>query len=158
MAQQNDEVLAKQIYNEQKMNNFPGLVKECQKLIKDFDIVQEFEDSQMKKYKFKKILKKKTLKKNENQMKETMKTYKKIEDLIDEKFERKEYIRNLTLEQIRTKFRIRTKMVKMNMKNNDENWMCDSCETAIDNQSHVIWCPAYLKLREDLSFDVDLFN
>ena len=51
-------------------------------------------------------------------------------------------------------------MVKMNMKNNDENWMCDSCETAIDSQSHVIWCPAYSKLREgkDLSSDVDLID
>ena len=48
-----------------------------------------------------------------------IKKYKKIEDWGDEKFIRKEYISNLKLEQIRTKFRIRTKMtkVKMNMKN-----------------------------------------
>ena len=66
------------------------------------------------------------------------------------------------MEQIRTKFRIRTKMtkVKMNMKNGEQNWMCDSCETAIDTQSHVLWCPAYAKIREgkDLSSDIDLID
>ena len=91
-----------------------------------------------------------------------MKTLRKLEHLTEEPFECKEYIKQLTMEQIRMKFRIRTKMVKtkMNMKNLDANWLCDSCETAIDNQSHLIWCLAYAKLREgkNLESDDDLID
>ena len=57
---------------------------------------------------------------------------------------------------------MRTKMtkVKMNMNNSEQNWMCDSCETAIDSQSHVLGYPAYAKIREgkDLSSDIDLIE
>lgn len=55
---------------------------------------------------------------------------------MNEKFTRKEYISKIKLEQIRTKFGIRTKLtkVKMNMKNGEQNWIYDSCETAFDTQ------------------------
>ena len=37
-------------------------------------------------------------------------------------------------------------------------WLCDSCETAIESHSHVLWCRAYRELREnkDLSSNKDL--
>ena len=60
------------------------------------------------------------------------------------------------------KFRMRTKMskTKMNMKNMHRKWLCDSCETANDSQSHVVWCPAYSKLRagKNIDSDEDLIN
>ena len=34
-------------------------------------------------------------------------------------------------------------------------WMCDSCQTQIDSQSHVLFCPAYSKLREDKDINND---
>ena len=39
-----------------------------------------------------------------------------------------------------------------------ELWKCDSCQSAIDTQSHVLWCRAYVKLREnkDLNNDQDI--
>ena len=38
------------------------------------------------------------------------------------------------------------------------NWLCDSCKTKIDSNSHVTWCVAYRELREgkDLKCDKDL--
>ena len=39
-----------------------------------------------------------------------------------------------------------------------ENYMCDSCESAIDHNSHVLYCPSYAALRQDkdLNSDSDL--
>ena len=39
-----------------------------------------------------------------------------------------------------------------------EMWRCDSCQSAIDTQSHVMWCSAYTELRKnkDLSNDRDI--
>ena len=54
--------------------------------------------------------------------------------------------------------------VKFNYKNNPIHsaklWLCDSCETSIDTQSHILWCPSYAKLREgkDIRSDEDLIN
>ena len=36
-----------------------------------------------------------------------------------------------------------------------ELWQCDSCQSAIDTQSHVMWCSAYTELREDKNFNND---
>ena len=34
-------------------------------------------------------------------------------------------------------------------------WRCDSCESSIDTQSHILWCPAYSDLRVDKSLEKD---
>ena len=53
----------------------------------------------------------------------------------------------------RTMFKYRTHMtdIKFNYKNKEdyvmELWKCDSCQTAIELQSHILWCPAYQELR-----------
>ena len=46
-----------------------------------------------------------------------------------------------------------------NMKNySRELWKCDSCETAIESQSHILCCPAYQQFRagKNLKSDKDL--
>ena len=54
--------------------------------------------------------------------------------------------------------------VKFNYKNDKQNrqelWRCDSCQTAIDTQSHILWCPSYKELRsgKDINNDRDLVN
>jgi len=49
--------------------------------------------------------------------------------------------------------------VKFNYKNDPKYraklWVCDSCESAIDTQSHILWCPSYAELREDKSLNND---
>ena len=34
-------------------------------------------------------------------------------------------------------------------------WKCDSCESEIDTQSHILFCPAYTGLREGKNIDDD---
>ena len=54
--------------------------------------------------------------------------------------------------------------VKFNYKNvnaySHSNWLCDSCEKAVETQSHILWCPAYKNLREgkDINSDDDLME
>ena len=39
-------------------------------------------------------------------------------------------------------------------------WQCDSCQTSIESQSHIMWCPSYSELREgkDINNDNDLIE
>ena len=83
--------------------------------------------------------------------------------MSNERFETKEYLREMTLSSARTNFKLRSKTieVKYNFKNNPkykaERWRCDSCvsELAIEDQQHIIVCPAYEKLRVNRSLDND---
>ena len=79
----------------------------------------------------------------------------------DDIFELKQYFKDMTLQQARMQFRIRTQMTKckMNYSNDMENrqslWKCNSCETNIDTQSHILFFPAYKALTEGKSLDND---
>ena len=83
-----------------------------------------------------------------------------------ENFVTKDYLKSMKVEDARIKFKIRTEMldVKFNYKNvpghRAKLWLCDSCETSIDSQSHILWCPSYAELREgkDIRSDKDLIN
>ena len=48
---------------------------------------------------------------------------------------------------------------KFNYKNNPSHskdlWKCDSCQSAIETQDHILWCPAYHELREGKSIEND---
>ena len=69
----------------------------------------------------------------------------------------------MSLRKARLTFRIRSYMTdtKFNRKYDKkfaaELWRCDHCKR-LDSQSHIIWCPAFLPLREgkDLNNDDDL--
>ena len=86
--------------------------------------------------------------------------------MSDESFKTKEYLKTMSLENARVKFKIRTEMliVKFNYKHLPQNqktlWKCESCQTSIDTQSHIMWCPAYSELRigKDINSDADLIE
>ena len=109
-----------------------------------------------------------TLKENEKHLKELMNGYKKLKNskLISEKFETKEYVKNLTVEEARAVFKHRTSMTrytKFNYKNDSlyarQLWKCESCDN-ISTESHILWCSGFKHLREglDLKSDKDLAN
>ena len=83
-----------------------------------------------------------------------------------ENFEIKAYFKEMNLSDARINFKLRTHMfdVKFNYKNDkkfaSELWRCDSCQTSIESQNHVLWCPAYQELREgkNINNDKDLIN
>ena len=73
----------------------------------------------------------------------------------------------MTTEDARTFFKVQSSSLpfKMNMKGDpkfaEQNWRCDFCFSA-DPQSlspetshHILWCPAYAPLRENLSLEND---
>ena len=90
-----------------------------------------------------------------------METYSKLDKMkLEAKCEMKEYLKDMTMEEARTHFRIRTNTIncKMNQssdpKHRAELWKCSACGN-IDSQSHILWCDSYSKLREGKSLDND---
>ena len=75
----------------------------------------------------------------------------------DETFEKRTYLEDMTMADAQTYFKYGTNMtdVKFNFKNDkkftNELWKCDSCMTAIESQSQILWCPAYQDLRSGKS-------
>ena len=109
---------------------------------------------------------KKIKEKNKKDLVKQSEKYKKIntDEMKMENFERKPYLSNLRMDQARTKFKIKTKMlknIKMNYKNDPKNvkklWQCSECEH-IDSQEHILWCEGNKTLGEnkDLSKNGDL--
>ena len=84
----------------------------------------------------------------------------------NEKFERKNYINDMTMIEAQTYFKYRTHMInaKFNYKNDKkyrkELWRCNSCKSAFYTQSHIFWYPSYKELRagKNINNDKDLVN
>ena len=79
----------------------------------------------------------------------------------NENFGTKLYLKKYKQEDARLYFKYRTKMLdfKFNYKNDKthskELWNCDSCQSAIKSQDHILWYPAYVSLRDGKSLDND---
>ena len=116
-----------------------------------------------------KLIKKKLKEDCENELLQKMKNSKKIKDgpifnsteNTEETFSKKAYIDELSLVNARTNFAFRAKMfsVMFNFKNQGENaqklWLCSSCQSSIETQEHVLFCPAYVQLREGKNLESD---
>ena len=164
----NEESLAHQILSEQRRNGFPGFTEECMTFIRDLNIINPFEHW-LSENEWKRMVKKAISEANSNELKsEIINKYKKLKcsDLAKEEFGRKPYLKDLTLQQARTKFKFRTSMtqhVKMNQKSNDEYaaalWKCDECGLQ-DTNIHLLSCTGYKSMREniDLKSDAQLCN
>ena len=84
--------------------------------------------------------------------------------LRDEIVKGNEYFFTENLQNVRTIFRFRMELfeAKLNFKNKheykSEMYLCDSCESETDENTHVLFCQAYKSLREgkDLNSDTDL--
>ena len=76
-------------------------------------------------------------------------------------FEEKAYLTDMSMENARTNFRIRSKMtnVRMNQRsdklNSTQLWKCAECGN-VDTQSHIVCCPFFASLRECKSLDSDI--
>ena len=73
---------------------------------------------------------------------------------------------HMTVAEARLNFKLRSQMldVKFNYSHDPsfkrDLWKCDSCESSIESQSHILWCPAYSDLRigKDIDNDKDLIE
>ena len=113
---------------------------------------------------FKRETKSKIKDKNDEEVKEAMKSYKKMNILRTEKTKKNEYIKQENISNARLIFRHRCDMFesKLNFKNNQafkkDNYLCDSCESKQDDNLHVLYCESYKELRvnKDLNNNRDL--
>ena len=152
----------------QKEHGIKGLTRECESFCRELKIpniiTEEFTTNE-----WKKIVKTAIKRENEETLKKqiTSGKYKKLEKslLVEETFQRRDYINNMLPPDARTMFKYRSSMtehVKMNYSSDSKYkadlWKCDSCQVAIDTQQHVLWCPSYSELRvgKDLSSNRDL--
>ena len=75
-----------------------------------------------------------------------------------EQFEENQYLKEMSMMDARTLFRIRsqTTTVQMNQRSDKSHaknlWKCLECGN-IDSQSHIVWCPFFSELREGKSLD-----
>lgn len=164
-----DGELSKNILKEQISMKFPGLAMEAQQYMKDLNLpdISENSGTKISSYAWKNLVKKALKQHCEKYFLQKLPDSKKLKDNIKgEKFERKQYINEMTMKEAQTNFKFRTHMtnVKFNYKNDkkyrEELWRCDSCKSAIDTQSHILWCPAYRELRigKNINNDSDLVN
>ena len=119
------------------------------------------------KQRWKRLVNAAILKENKAQLLLEIQTkYRKLDydQLKNESFEIKDYLKKLQLGNARCKFRIRTKMVENIAFNFSSDpayvsrlWCCTHCD-CMDSQSHVLVCDGYKYLRQDrdLSSDNDL--
>ena len=81
--------------------------------------------------------------------------------LKDEIKKGNEYFFSVSLQNVRTlvRFWVELYQAKENFKQNSEykreNYLCDSCQTQIDENVHVLFCESYKTLREGLDVNND---
>ena len=163
--------LVKEIFTIQKKFSFPGFVPEFRGLIHLYGLPDILDSANLiTKPRWAILVKEAIRKKYEDELRNEMtsghsgKGYSKLKasKLIDEKFGLKDYFKQMSLVDARTHFRLRcsiTNTVKMNQKSNPEYarklWLCDDCGN-VDSQSHIMWCPSYATLREELDINNDV--
>ena len=160
------DTLAYEVAAIQSEMGYPGLIKECNELTAELRL-EDIRSKKMSKLQWKKAVNSAILEKNCTDLLGIIaKNYKKLDyrKLSEEKFEMKEYIKTNKIQDSRTLFQAKSKMmrsVKMNYKNHPEylktNWSCSGC-SLVDSQEHLLWCDSYAHLREglDLAKDDDL--
>ena len=121
-------MLSKQILDEQIRLELPGLAKDCSEICQRLEI-ENIVRNEIPENKWKRKVKLASKAQAEVERKEEMKRLSKLENLRGETFEKKYYIKSKIIDDARTMFKIRTKMidVKFNYQNNpkysSELWM-----------------------------------
>ena len=160
-----EDTLAKQIQVEQENHNGNGLTHEVKEFVDQLSLPDCFK-VRIPIRKWKTLVKKAIADANEKEIRESSKTYKKMENKIEdeEKFKCKDYLTSMPLSQARTLFKHKysmTEHVKMNYKGDPAFskllWKCQDCQNQ-DTEIHLLWCPAFEDIRDglDLSSDKDL--
>ena len=161
LKQLDEDSLAKQVFDEQIRHNWPGLAKEakdiCQKWKMD-NVTREEEEVKSKKM-WKRIIQMKAKEEEGRELREKMKKYQKLQDVIEEDYGKKSYLDEMSSKDAKLWFRVRSKMIKCKMnfssdkKNRETLWLCDC--GCIDTQSHLMWCRQLDHLREGSVLDSD---
>ena len=155
--------LANKIYLQQKNFSLPSLTTHCEEVLKQFEMSLDLMETMSKKQ-WKTFVCDIIEKKNATDLIMMMKPYKKINlnDMEDESFEVKKYMKELSYDDALLKFRLRgnvLKTIKTHFKSDKsysrELWSCEKC-SLLDSTFHVQYkCTEYDDLRKNLNFDND---
>ena len=147
--------LSGKIYLEQLEQGWPGLAREVEEIC-DVIKINNINNNDVPKW----MIKEAVYKHHEEEAKDQM--GKKLEDIKGEGIGRaKSYMETHCIADTRLQFRIRTHMVdlKGNMKGRykDGDYSCPGCgdQATVEDQSHVLRCPAYRESRQGLDLEDD---
>ena len=157
LIKMDEKSLAKEIFEVQVNKRLPGLADECKILLTTLNLPDIFETkviSKLSQLAWKRMVNNSILEYEERNLKSEASSKSKLKDkhIDEESFQCQSYISELNIAQSRLKFQLRSQMldVKFNYsaKHERDLWLCDSCSSAIETQSHILFCPAYSSLRE----------
>ena len=154
---QDPESLARRVYIEQLQQGWPGLATEVASICKQVGIADVNINSVQKEK-----IKEAVFYHHYKDLKESMNKYKKLEGIKHQDFTvMQPYMKDKSVDNCRTKFRLRTEMLehfKYNYRSKyrtmergheeEDPWL--SCQDCKDSQVHCLVCPAGAHLREDL--------
>ena len=161
IQQQEPASLARRVYEEQLRLAWPGLAAEVTEICEKVNLPDVNHN----------IVRKEDIKEaifwnHYANMKEDMEKFSKLEKIKHEDYRaEQDYMKDKSIEKIRSQFRIRTQLVAMfkdNFRNKhrtlprgeedeDPGLQCEDCEGARDTQAHCLECPAWEEAREDLN-------
>ena len=153
-----DNVLAKEVMSIQLEKELPGLATKCLSFMRELDVHED--PLTFSKCQWNKKINQKIHERNRTQLLDRIKLYSKLEysKFSEEEYGMKDYLRNMKIEDARTFFASRGRMlrtVQMNYKNKPEyaanSYKCICGED--DHQVHLTSCPSYKHLREGLNLE-----
>jgi rubrerythrin len=116
---------------------------------------ETMESTDIRRTEWKNMIKKEAKLQNEKHLCETITKSSKLEIMKKEIYEEKSYFTDMKMNDARVNFSLRSRMFncKIIYLNNPvfkaEMWRCDSCQSSVDSQSHILYCPAYQQLSSD---------
>ena len=153
--------LAKDMLEEQMINNWPGLVKEVDELVQMLKI-EDPKTAQCGRNAYNKIVKTACKWRDEALMKEQMEPMKekKMRTMFYQNLDLKEYVKKGTLFSARKTWEVRSHMLDVagnfpgHRKYESSNWMCQACGGVVrEDQEHLTQCEGYKDLRGDADLE-----
>jgi hypothetical protein len=162
-----EETLARRIYCEQKAREWPGLVKETQKICQELGI-EDANTTSLHKSVYKKIIDKACQAEQQRRLLKLAEGRVKCRNITTENFKKREYISNTKIKEVRQWFMTRYGMQPFagNFSHDKRfaksQWLC-RCREAREEEQHLLSgsCPVYGDIRArfgDLQEDGDLVN
>ena len=153
--------LAKDMLEEQVSNDWPGLVKEVDKLVEVLKI-EDPKTAQCGRKAYNEVVKTACKWRDEALMKEEMEPMKekKMRTMVYQNLELKDYVKKGTLFSTRKTWEVRSHMLDVagnypgHRKYEPSNWMCQACGGVVrEDQEHLTRCEGYTDLRGDADLE-----
>ena len=141
-------------------NRWPGLVTQSEDIASEVKVEGLFDEG-IQKLSFKRKVKEACTAANKIAIEHELSKYKKCSAMRNECMKGNSYFSNESIQNSRAIFRFRAELfeAKLNFKNKQiykqEQYLCDSCESAVDENSHVLFCPSYRELRDGKNLQCD---